>query len=256
MTPTDRIFKIGKKLEKDGLKAFGSTTPGGHPAYFRAHGLQIIPSEAEELDTGKACRLVITSLAVNLSGLVTEVLKVIRSQSAGRRREVALIEELKTKVFKDMTTSGQWEAMVAKDIVSASLKLAEREFEDSPEADCDDWSGFDSFTGEIVDHRRRYWSRAQEILGKHAAGGSHKVTQPILAKNSKSPRLGICLPKWVEVLGLVGVAIAGFWIPVGSPACLGGQRKQAELVKALRRKKLKPDIALTIIANSAKRPKR
>jgi len=256
MTPTERILKIGKKLEKKGLKAFGSTTPGGQPAYFRAQGLQIIPSEAEELDTGKTCRLVITSLAANLSGLVTEVIKVIRSQSAGRTREVALIEELKTKLFKDMTASGQWEVMAAKDIVSASLNLVERKFEDSSESDSDDCSGFDPFTGEIADHRRHYWSRAQEILGKHSAGGSHKVTQPILAKDSESPHLGICLPKWVEVFGLVGVAIAGFWIPVVSPVRLAGPRKQADLVRALRRKNLKPDIALTIIANAPKRAKR
>jgi hypothetical protein len=256
MTPTDRILKIGKKLEKNGLKAFGSTTPGGQPAYFRAHGLQIIPSEADELDTGKTCRLVITSLAANLSGLVTAVIKVLKVLSAGQKRTEGFIEELKTKVFKDMPTSEQWEAAVAMNIVSISLKMVEREFEASPETESDDWSGFDPSTGEITDHQSRYWSRAQEILRNHSGRGRHDLTKPIEARYSMRTQQSSPLLQWVEVLGIIGVDIAGFWIPVVSPAGLAGPRKQAELVKALRRKKLKPDIALTIIANSAKKPKR
>ena len=256
MTPTDRILKIGKKLEKKGLKAFGSTTPGGQPAYFRAHGLQIIPSEAEELDTGKTCRLVITSLAANLSGLVTDILTVIRTQSAGQRRGEALIEELKAKVFKDMTTSEEWEATVAKNIVSASLKLAEHKFEDSPVAAADDWSRLDPFTGEISEYHRHYWSHAQEILGRNAGREGSRMTQPIEGRYSTRSHPVAASPRWVEILGHVGVVIAGFWIPVVSPVRLAGPRKQADLVRALRRKNLKPDIALTIIANAPKRAKR
>jgi len=256
MTSSDRILKIGKKLEKKGLKAFGNTTPSGQPAYFRAHGLQIIPSEAEELDTGKTCRLVITSLAANLSGLVIDVLTVIRTQSAGQRRVEALIEELKAKVFKDMTTSEQWEATVAKNIVSASLKLAEHKFEDSPVADADDWSRLDPFTGAINESHRHYWSHAQEIPGRNAGRERSKITQPTEARNSTRSHPVAASLRWVEILGHIGVEIDGFWIPVASPVRLGGLKKQADLVRALRRKNLKPDIALTIIANAPKRAKR
>lgn len=256
MTPTDQILKIGKKLENKGLKAFGSTTPGGLPAYFRAYGLQIIPTEAEELDTGKSCRLVITSLAANLSGLVADVLKVLKAQPAGQKRTEALIEELKVKVFKEMPVSEQWEAAVAKNIVSVSLKLVERKFDDQLETDGDDWSGFDPFTGESTDRRRHYWSQAQEILRSHSGRERNRMAQPIEARHSTRSHQSSTSPQWVEVLGLVGVVIEGFWIPVVNPAGLAGLRKQAELVRALRRKKLKPDIALTIIANVPKGPKR
>jgi hypothetical protein len=44
MKNTDRLLKIGKRLEKEGLSSFKTATPGGAPAYFRSHGLQIIPS--------------------------------------------------------------------------------------------------------------------------------------------------------------------------------------------------------------------
>ena len=90
MTPNDRILRIGKKLEKDGLKAFGTKTPTGHPSYFRACGLQIIPSEAEEIDTGKTCRLIITPYAASLSALVTDLIKVLKTGTSGAQRTEAL----------------------------------------------------------------------------------------------------------------------------------------------------------------------
>lgn len=256
MTSTDRILKIGKKLEKKGLEAFGSSTPGGHPAYFRAHGLQIIPTEAEEIDTGKTCRLVITSLAAKLSGLVIELLKVLRALPAGQKRVEGLIEELKARVFKDMPTSEQWEVTAAKDIVSASLKLVERRFEDPPATDGDDWSGFDPFTGEINARRRYRWIHAQESLFHHSGQDRTKDTQPIEARYSKRAFQTAASPQWVAILGHLGVVIAGFWIPVVRPTSLAGPVKQVGLLKALHRKKLKPDIALTIIANAQKRPNR
>jgi hypothetical protein len=256
MTPADRILKIGKKLERNGLKAFGNTTPGGQPAYFRAHGLQIIPSEAEELDTGKACRLVITLLAANLSGLVFDVIAVIRRQSAGQRRAEALIEELKAKAFQDIAKSDQWESAVAKNIISVSLKLTEHKFEDSPVDDADNWSRLDPLTGDINEYQRHYWSHAQEILRRNAGSERSRMTQPFEARYSMSSPPVAALPAWVEILGHVGVVISGFWIPVVSPVGLAGPRKQADLVRVLRRKNLKPDVALTIIANAPKRAKR
>ena len=84
MKNTDRLLKIGKRLEKEGLGSFKTATPGGAPAYFRSHGLQIIPSEAEELDTNKACQIVITPEASALSGLVIALLRIL-----GEGKEVA-----------------------------------------------------------------------------------------------------------------------------------------------------------------------
>ena len=147
MTPTDRILKIGTKLEKNGLKAFGAKTPAGHPAYFRSGGLQIIPSEAEEIDTGHSCRLIITPLAASLSSLVTDLINVLNKAPAGRRRAEMLVEEMKTKTFKDDSRTGDWEVAAARGIVSIALKISERSISEPSHDEPGDWSMMDPFTG-------------------------------------------------------------------------------------------------------------
>jgi hypothetical protein len=255
MTPNDRILRIGKKLEKDGLKAFVSRTPTGQPAYFRACGLQIIPSEAEEIDTGKTCRLIITPLAGSLSALVTDLIKALKTGVSGSQRTEALIEEMKTKTFKDAPRSGEWEVTAAKDIVSSALKIAERTFTVSRSEEQYDWSMMDPFTGEIHEHRQENWRHAREILSRYAGRGKPRpdVTLRSVVSDINGP-VDRHLT-WREVRAHLGVVIGGYWIPVGNVTRLSGSTAQLELAKTLLRKGLKPDIALTIIANSGKSPK-
>ena len=256
MTPTDRILKIGTKLEKNGLKAFGAKTPAGHPAYFRAGGLQIIPSEAEEIDTGHSCRLVITPLAANLSSLVADLINVLKKAPSGQQRSEMLVEEMKSKTFKDYARAGDWEVAAAKGIVSVALKISERSFSEPSRDEPDDWSMMDPFTGEIHEHRREDWRHAREILGRYASREMPKSARTIAV--DASPDRGSVAGDltWLEVRAHLGVVIGGYWIPIGNATTLSGAGAQLELVKTLRRKGLKPDIALTIIANARKRPKR
>jgi hypothetical protein len=255
MTPNDRILRIGKKLEKDGLKAFGAKTPTGHPAYFRACGLQIIPGEAEEIDTGKTCRVIITPHAASLSALVTDLIKALKAGASGAQRTKALIDEMKAKTFKDAPRAGDWEVVAAKDIVSSALKIAERSFSESRTEEQDDWSMMDPFTGEIHEHRQEHWRHAREILGRYA--GSER------SRPARSLRFGVpdfhgTIDRhltWLEVRAHLGVVVGGYWIPVGNVTRLSGSAAQLGLTKNLLRKGLKPDIALTIIANAGKRPK-
>lgn len=256
MTPTDRILRIGKKLEKEGLKAFGAKTPTGHPAYFRACGLQIIPSEAEEIDTGKTCRLIITLLAANLSALVTGLIKALKTGASGVRRAEALIEEMKAKTFKDISTTRGWEAAAAKEIVSSALKIAEHTFPESTAEVQDEWSIMDPFTGEIHEHRQVHWRHAREMLGRYAGREMSRPASSLRAGASDFPGLVDRHLTWLEVRGHLGVVIGGYWIPVGNVTRLTGRTAQLGLTKSLLRKGLKPDIALTIIANAHKTPKR
>jgi hypothetical protein len=252
MTPTDRILRIGKKLEKDGLKAFGTKTPTGHPAYFRACGLQIIPSEAEEIDTGKTCRLIITPLAASLSALVTDLIKALKAGASGAQRTEALIGEMKTKLFKEAPRAGEWEAIAAKDIVSSALKIAERSFSESRTEEPDDWSMMDPFTGEIHERRQEHWRNAREILGRY---DGRERPRPARSLRSAVPELRGTVDRhltWLEVRAHLGVVIGGYWIPVGNVTRLSGSNAQLGLTKNLLRKGLKPDIALTIIANARK----
>jgi hypothetical protein len=256
MTTNDRILRIGKKLEKDGLKAFGAKTPTGHPAYFRACGIQIIPSEAEEIDTGKTCRLIITPLAASLSALVSDLIKALKAGASGAQRTEALMEEMKTKTFMDAPRVGEWEVIAAKDIVSSALKIAERSFSESRTEERDDWSMMDPFTGEIHEPRREDWRHAHEILGRYASREMPRSVRSVEASALHQPGSVTANLTWLEVRAHLGVVVGGYWIPIGNAAALSGAGSQLELVKALRRKGLKPDIALTIIANARKRPKR
>jgi len=255
MSPTDRILKIGTKLEKSGLKAFGAKTPTGHPVYFRAAGIQIIPNEAEEIDTGKTCRVVITPLAASLSALVSVLIKALKAGMLGAQRTEALMEEMMTKTFKDAPRSGEWEVTAAKDIVSAALKIAERSFSDSRTEELDDWSMMDSFTGEVHEHRQEPWRHAREILSRYAGRGRPRPDVPLRSVVSDINGSVDRHLTWLEVRAHLGVVIGGYWIPIGNVTRLSSSTAQLRLTKALLRKGLKPDIALTIIANAGKRPK-
>ncbi len=255
MSPTDRILKIGTKLEKSGLKAFRAKTPTGHPVYFRACGLQIIPSEAEEIDTGKTCRLIITPLAACLSALVADLIKALKAGGSGAQRTEALIEEMKIKTFKDVPRSGEWEVSAAKDIVCSALKIAERTFSVSRTEEQDDWSMMDPFSGEIHEHRQEHWRHAREILGRYAGRGRSRPDVPLRSVVSDINGSVDRHLTWLEVRAYLGVVIGGYWIPVGNVTRLSSSAAQLGLAKALLRKGLKPDIALTIIANAGKRPK-
>ncbi len=255
MTTNDRILRIGKKLEKDGLKAFGTKTPTCQPAYFRACGLQIIPSEAEEIDTGKTCRLIITPLAASLSALVADLINALKAGGSGAQRTEALIEEMKIKTFKYVPRSGEWELAAAKDNVSSALKIAERTFSVSRTEEQDDWSMMDPFTGEIHEHRHEHWRHAREILGRYAGRGRPRPDVPLRSVVSDINGPSDRQLTWLEVRAHLGVVIGGYWIPVGNVTRLSGSTAQLGLTKTLLRKGLKPDIALTIIANDGKRPK-
>lgn len=255
MTSNDRILKIGKKLEKDGLKAFGTKTPTGHPVYFRVCGLQIIPSEAEEIDTGKACRLIITPYAASLSALVADLVKALKTGASGVQRTEALIEEMKTKTFKDVPRAGEWENIAAKDIVSSALEIAERSFSESRPEELDDAPMMDPFTGEIHEHRLEHWRRAREIIGRYAGRESARPARSLQAGVPDLRGTADRHLTWLEVRAHLGVIIGGYWIPIGNVTRLSGSAAQLGLAKNLLRKGLKPDIALTIIANAGKRPK-
>jgi hypothetical protein len=255
MTPTDRILRIGKKLEKNGLKAFGAKTPAGQPAYFRACGIQIIPSEAEEIDTGKTCRLVITPYAESLSALVADLIKALKTGASGAQRTEALMEEMKAKTFKSAPRLGEWEVSAAKDIVSSALKIAERPFNESLTEEHEDLSMMDPFTGEIHEHRQEHWRHAREILSRYAGRGKPRPDvplRPVVSGVNGSVERHLT---WLEVRAHLGVVIGGYWIPVGNVARLTGRTAQLALTKRLIRKGLRPDIALTIIANARKSTK-
>ena len=175
MKNTDRLLKIGKKLEKEGLGSFKTATPGGAPAYFRSHGLQIIPA---------------------------------------------------------------------------------------PVRPGDDWGEPDPFNEHIIGRYSTHWRRAKETLegrGTNFDPNSRELSsldpftgQPEGADNSGDIPDGV----WIEISCIMGVVLGGHWVPVSFPTAPINQRTERAIMKALRRKGLRPEIALTIIANRGKDLKR
>ena len=259
MKPTDRLLKIGKKLEKEGLGSFKAATPGGAPAYFRSHGLQIIPSEAEELDTNKACQIVITPEASALSGLVIALLRILSEGKEGERRTKAAV--LAFGAALKSNKNPEWELKAAKNMITASLKAAETPFP-APGRPGDDWGEPDPFGEPIIGRYSAHWRRAKETLegrGTNFDPSSRELSSldpftglPEGPDNSGDIPDGV----WIEICCIMGVVLGGHWVPVSFPTAPINQRTERAIMKALRRKGLRPEIALTIIANRGKDLKR
>jgi hypothetical protein len=259
MKPTDRLLKIGKKLDKEGLGSFKATTPGGAPVYFRSNGLQIIPSEAEELDTNKACQIVITPEASGLSGLVISLLRILGEGKDGQRRTKAAILAFRA-ALKSNGNPG-WELEAAKNLITAAIKAAETPYP-APGRHDDDWGDLDPFGEQMIGRYSTHWRRAKEILesrSNHFDPSSRELSSidaftglPEGTDNSGDIPDGV----WIEISKIMGVVLGGHWVPVSFPAEPITQRSERAIMRALRRKGLRPEIALTIIANRAKDLKR
>lgn len=259
MKNTDRLLKIGKKLEREGLSSFKTATPGGAPAYFRSHGLQIIPSEAEELDTNKACQIVITPEASALSGLVISLLRILGEGKDGQRRTKAAIQTF-CAALKSNRDPG-WELEAAKNLITAAIKAAETPYP-APGRHGDDWGDMDPSGEQMIGRYSTHWRRAKEILesrSNHFDPSSRELSSidpftglPEGPDNSGDIPDGV----WIEISCIMGVVLGGHWVPVSFPTAPINQRTERAIMKALRRKGLRPEIALTIIANRGKDLKR
>jgi hypothetical protein len=119
---TDVITRLGAALEKDAGRSLivCSTSALGY-ALYRQHGLQVIPDESHEIDTGSSCLLLVTPRADVLSGLLLRISDAAQSGSACAAclsLQPKLAELLKAK--RDSKSNG-WENDAMKDIVSLAI---------------------------------------------------------------------------------------------------------------------------------------
>ena len=253
MKQTDRLLKVGQKLEKEGLASFKTTTPSGLPVYYRAQGLQIIPSEAEEIDTNNRCQVVITPEAAGLSGLVMATLRILGHGNDGQRRSIAAIAQYKT-VLSNCKPQG-WELAAAKNIITASLKFADMPFPAPSKPN--EWGDSDDFGEHIM---RRYINRRRIRGDQEDNGGaeqnplSHEHVDPFtgLPERTSFGEAATRPGAWSEIRGVMGVELSQHWIPVSFPSCPTTRKEQQAILRTIVRRGLKPEIAMTIIANRAK----
>jgi len=253
MKQTDRLLKVGQKLEKDGLDSFKTTTPSGLPVYYRAQGLQIIPSEAEEIDTNSCCQVVITQEAAALSGLVLATLRILGQGDDGQRRTAAAVSQFKLVLLRPKPQG--WELVLAKDIVTAALKFADMPFPaPSKPSELGDFDGFGDHIMRRYINRRRIKGDQDDSSGAEQNPFSHEHVDPFtgLPERTSGSEAATRPGVWSEIRGVMGVELSQHWIPVSFPSCPTTRKEQQAILRTIVRRGLKPEIAMTIIANRAK----
>jgi hypothetical protein len=253
MKQTDRLLKIGQKLEKEGLGSFKTTTPSGTPVYYRANGLQIIPSEAEEIDTNNRCQVIITREAAALSGLIMATLRILGQGNDGQRRSSAAIAQF--KLVLSNRKCEEWEHTAAKDIITASLKFADIPFPAPSKPN--EWGDPDDFGEHIMRryiNRRRIKDNQDDNDDSQESPFKHEHVDPFTGLPEQGPSQDTRTDSgvWSEIRGVMGVELAQYWIPVSFPSRSTTRKEQQAILRTIVRRGLKPEIAMTIIANRAK----
>jgi hypothetical protein len=251
----DRILSLGRRLEKSGPKSLEIRLSGGGLALFRSHGLQVISNEAEEMDTNGTCQVVITPMAGAISGLLISLMKILSAGPDGGPRADFAVQKFKGALSgNSKKPAGAWESDAMKSLVSAALDAAQKSFPPRPEVDEDPMGDFDPFA-DMEQRASRYWRRAKITIRN--AGGElarhHEIRHmehphPLSAEPASHT--------WLRVANIDGVVLAGHWIPLLLSSVTVDDRVVACVLKRLKRLKLKPEIAMVVLADQKSRTKR
>ena len=245
-----QLLKLGATLEKGEEHKIVVKAPSGDPMFFRASGLQVIPSEDQELDTGGSCVLVINPQAALLSGVIIRCLRVLGLE-AGRERAKKVVKEMSERLVRDRgQAAGAWEGQAAKDLVTIALKWSEKPAKkERPETtQLGEEIPTDPFTGEpIPEELLPQWRMAKRRAARQMLEGEDTLmqfTMEACAEDKKVTKNG-----WVVVGGLQGVIAADAWYPVVGPEDEIDEKVIRKVAKGLARRGLKPELAMTVLAN-------
>jgi len=251
-TAQDVLLKLGASLKAGRHDDIVLKTPSGEPVLFRAQGLQVIRSEADEIDTGKTCTLVITPLAPLVSGVLVRILRVYRPMMpAGQFTSMAgrLIEKVKSKAA---LKSGSWENDACLDLLAFAMEVKVlpkgKGVRDRPRHRQDSHGIIeDPFTGEPMGLWASAISRMRSARSD-AVGMADEVLEDTLGQSTPTTDLGQA-PSWVKVANISGLVVSGYWIPVLGPSVILKADTEDRVAKGLSRRGLNPQIALLALAN-------
>lgn len=247
-----QLLKLGATLEKGEEHKIVVKAPSGDPMFFRASGLQVIPSEDQELDTGGACTLVINSQAALLSGVIIRCLRVLGLE-AGREQAKKVVREMTERLVRDRgQTAGTWEGQAAKDLVTIALKWTEKptKKERPSPSQFGEEIPTDPFTGEpIPEELMPQWRMAKRRAARQMREAEEdalmQFTMEACAERQKEVKDG-----WVVIGGLQGVIAGDAWYPVIGPEDKIDEKVIRKVAKGLARRGLKPELAMTVLANT------
>jgi hypothetical protein len=244
------LLKLGATLEKGEEHKIVVKAPSGAPMFFRASGLQVIPSEDQELDTGGSCVLVINSHAALLSGVIIRCLRLLGLE-AGRELAKKVVKEMAERLVRDRgQAAGAWEGQAAKDLVTIALKWSEKPVKkERPDtSQHGEEIPTDPFTGEqIPEELIPQWRMAKRRAARQMPEGEDTLmqfTMEACVDHKKEGKDG-----WVVIGGLQGVIAADAWYPVVGPEDQIDEKVIRKVAKGLARRGLKPELAMTVLAN-------
>lgn len=213
----DTITRLGAALEKDAGQSLVvcSTNTLGY-ALFREQGIQVLPDESHEVDTGGSCLLVITSRAAVISGLILRMKDVVEAEvspTVYAQFCVKLAVLLKGK--RDVKAKG-WEEGAMKDAVSLALDYFSKNPIGAKKAQ--PRKKVDPFTGqsaELPDELPQgdsgawgdelplgYWTHAKRTLRN-----SMQVQEgPSKGESESAPAIIVC--------GVAGSIVGRLWLPL------------------------------------------
>jgi hypothetical protein len=245
-----QLLKLGTALEKGEDHKIVVKAPSGDPMYFRAGGLQVIPSEDQELDTAGSCILVISSQAALLSGVIIRSLRVL-GIVAGRERAKKVVKEMGERLVRGRgQTVGSWEGQAAKDLVTIALKWSEKsaQKERPVTSQLGEEIPTDPFTGEpIPEELLPQWRMAKRRAARQMREEEDALmqfTMEACAEHKKERKDG-----WVAIGGVQGVIAGDVWYPVVGPEDQIDEKVIRKVAKGLARRGLKPELAMTVLAN-------
>lgn len=213
----DTITRLGAALEKDAGQSLVvcSTNTLGY-ALFREQGIQVLPDESHEVDTGGSCLLIITSKAAVMSGLILRMKEEIQAEvspAVYAQFYVKLASLLRSKRDGDINS---WEEGAMKDAISLALDYFGKNLDGGEKAQ--PRKKLDPFTGqsaELPDELTQgdsgawgdelplgYWTHAKRTL---------RHTMQVQAGRSKgesesAPAIIVC--------GVAGSLVGRLWLPL------------------------------------------
>ena len=249
--PHDEILSLGASLKAGRLDDVLLRTPAGEPVLFRAQGLQVIRSEADEIDTGKSCTLVITPSAHLVSSVMVRVLRVFKSEIPDpmfKSLSEKLINRIKTEAA---SVAGNWENSACLDMLNIALAVKIPAKGKTPNRDgrrrrAEPDMNVDPFTGEPMDSFSHSYHRLKSSLSSGMNRGD-EMLDATLGSFEKVDNINE--ENWVKIAGIPGLVVSGFWIPVLGPTVVLQKNTEERVARGASRRGLNPQLALLALAN-------
>ena len=249
--PYDEILSLGASLKAGRLDDILLRTPAGEPVLFRAQGLQVIRSEADEIDTGKSCTLVISPSAPLVSSVMVRVLRVFKSEIPDPIFK-SLSEKLINRIKKEAASvSGSWENAACLDLLNIALAVKIPAKGKSPNRDsrrrAEPDMIVDPFTGEPMDNFSLSYHRIKSTLASGMNRGDEMLDATLDSTEMADTKINE--ENWVKIAGIPGLVISGFWIPVLGPTVVLQKNTEDRITRGLSRRGLNSQLALLALAN-------